>query len=88
MSLAKSEGSSHHKGKETTIDPPPIEGEVGEETPLSESECFKEERTARDLDRECPPLIDPWYDTHSHFLVIPSDYSPFPSSRVWLSLER
>ena len=67
--------------------PPPIEGEVGEETPLSESECFKEERTTHDLDTECPPLIDPWYDTHSYFPVIPNDYSPFLSSCVWLSLE-
>lgn len=88
MSLVKTEGSTHHKGKDTTIDPPTIEGKVGKETPFSKSKHFKKERAARDLDRECPLIIDPWYDTHSHFPVIPIDYSPFLLSHVWLSLEQ
>ena len=35
---------------------------------------------------EFPPLIDPWYDAHIHFPVVPSDYSlPWPG-RMWLSI--
>ena len=32
------------------------------------------------------PLIDPWYGTHIHFPVVPSDYLPLPLGPVWLSI--
>ena len=38
-----------------------------------------------DPNSECPPLIDPWYDTNSHFLVVPDDYSPPLLGHVWWS---
>ena len=56
--------------------------------PYSESDHSEEEEGGRDSGSECPPLIDPWYDTHIHFLVVPDDYSPLPSSHVWLSIYR
>ena len=40
------------------------------------------------MDSECTPLIDPWYDTHSHFPKMPGEYLPPPLSHVWLSLCR
>ena len=78
MSLAKSEGSSNLKGKENVVD----------EAPHSELNCSKEEEATRDPDSECPSLIDQWYDTHSHFPIVPSDYSPPLPGHVWLSLEQ
>jgi len=58
MSPVKSEGSSRCKGKETTVDPPLVKGEGGEEAPLSKLEHSEEEGVSRDLDNECAPLID------------------------------
>ena len=87
MSPAKSEGSSHHKGKKVVIDDPPIEAKKGEEAPHSKSDHYKQEEGTRNPGNECPPLIDPWYDTHSRFPVVLDDYSCPPSGRVWLSLE-
>ena len=87
MSPAKSEGSSRCKGKEAIIDKPLASGERGKEAPHFESDRSEDEETTRDLDSECPPLINPWYDTHSHFLVVPSDYLPPLLGRVWLFLE-
>ena len=87
MLPAKSEGSSHHNGKEIIVDDPPMEAEKGEEAPYSESDCSGDEKRSRDLGSECLPLIDPWHDTHSHFPVGPGDYSPPPPSYFWLSLK-
>ena len=86
MSLAKSEGSSRHKGKEIAVNDPPMKAKKGEEAPYFELDHFKEERN-HDPSNVCPPLIDPWYDTHLHFPVVPSDYLPPPSRHVWISLE-
>ena len=41
-------------------------------------EYSEEEEGSRDPDSECAPLIDPWYDTHMHFLTVPGDYLPPP----------
>ena len=42
---------------------------------------------SRDPDSECTPLLDLWYDIYSHFSVVPNNYSPPLSGRVWLSIE-
>ena len=84
MSLVKGEGSSSRKGKEVVIDDPP---KKGKEAPHSELNHFEKEEVSRSLDIECLPLIDLWYNTYSHFSVVPSDYLPPLSGCVWLSLE-
>ena len=83
MTLAKGKSSSHHKGKEITFDDPATKI-VGENAPLFESERFEEEEGGRDLDSECAPLIDPWYDTHAHFLKVSDKYFPLLPGHVWL----
>ena len=85
MTSMKGEGSSRCKGKEIAIDDPPTKA-VGEKATLSQSECSEEEERSRNPNSKCSPLINPWYDTHTHFLVIPGDYLPPPLSRVWLSI--
>ena len=87
MTLAKSQGSSHRKGKKV-IFTTPATCEVGEEAMYSEWDHSDEEEAQRDLNNECAPLIDPWYDIHPHFQKIPGDYAPPPSGRVWLALCR
>ena len=67
MLPVKSEGSSCCKGKEAVVDQLPIKSEGGKEVFLFELEHSEEEGMAHDLDSECPPLIDWWYDVHSHF---------------------
>ena len=52
--------------------------DVGEEAPHSESERSDEEERHHDPDSECAPFIDPWYDTHTHFPKVPSEYLPLP----------
>ena len=88
MLLAKSEGSFGCKGREITVNDPPIEAEKDKETLHSESDHFDKEEGSRNPGSECPPLINLWYATHSHFLVVPADHSLPPPGRVWLSLER
>ena len=85
MAPVKSQGSFHHKGKEAISDPPAAL-DVGEETEYFKSEHSDEEEAQRDLDSECAPLIDPWYDVHPYFPKIPGDYAPPPLGRVWLVL--
>ena len=75
MSLAKGDSSSHRKGKEDATDDPPTKT-LGEEAPYSKSNRFEEEEGGCDLGSECHPLIDPWYDTHIHFPIVPGDYLP------------
>ena len=58
MTLAKSQSSSHRKGKEVISDPLIAHG-VDEEVAYSESDHFDEEEMERDPDSECVPLIDP-----------------------------
>lgn len=87
MSSAKSKGSSRRKGKEAIIDKPLVDGERGEKEPHFKSDHSEDDKTTRNTDSECPPLINPWYDTHSHFSVVSSNYLPPPLGRVWLSLE-
>ena len=85
MALVKSSGSSRHKRKEAVYDPP-VEQETGKEAVYSELNHFDEEEARRDLDSECAPLIDPWYDVHPSFPKILGDYVPSSPSRVWLAL--
>ena len=85
MSLAKDEGSSHCKGKKVTVDDP-LAKTMGEETLLSKSDHSKKEKGGCDPNSECLPLINPWYGTHIHFPVVPSDYLPLPLGHVWLSI--
>jgi len=85
MSLAKGDSSSHRKGEEDATDDPPTKTLCGE-APYSKSNRFEEEEGGCDLGSECHPLIDPWYDTHIHFPVVPSDYLPPSSGRAWLSI--
>lgn len=85
MSLAKGESSSRRKGKEVATNDPPVET-MGGEALHCKSSRSDEEEGGHDPGSECPPLINLWYDTHIHFLVVSSDYSPPPPSHVWLSL--
>ena len=85
MALMKSSGSSSRKGKEAVYDPL-VEQETGEEAVYSESDHSDEEKARRDLDSECAPLIDPWYDVHHSFPKILGDYVLLQPSRVWLAL--
>ena len=74
MMPAKGQNSSRRKGKEIFSDAP-IVRDVGEEVMYSESDHSNEEEARRAPDGECAPLIDPWYDTHAHFLKVPIDYT-------------
>ena len=87
MTSAKGEGSSRHKGKEIVANDPPSKA-TRKEAPLSELEHSEKEEGSRNPNSECPPLIDPWYDTHTHFPMVPGDYFPLPRGRVWLSICR
>ena len=85
MKSVKSQGSSCHKGKEVVFDDLATR-DVGEEATHSESNHSDEEEAWRDPYSECVPLIYPWYDTHAHFLKVPSKYTmPLPN-RVWLAI--
>ena len=82
----KGQSSSHRKGKDVVSDPPSTHDE-GEEVVYSDPDSSDEE--ARRLpDNECAPLIDLWYDVHSYFPKVPSDYTPLPPGHVWISLCR
>ena len=72
MSPVKGESSSCRKGKVVATDDPPVET-MGGKAHHSESDYFEEEEGGRNPGNECPPLIDPWYDTHIHFLVVSGD---------------
>ena len=85
MTTAKGEGSSRCKGKEIAVDDPATKT-TGKDALFSELERFEEEERSHDPDSECAPLIDPRYDTHTHFSVVLSDYLPPLPSRVWLSI--
>ena len=87
MTLEKGEGSSCCKGKEIAAEDPATEI-VGKDAPLSELECFEKEEGSHNLDSECAPLIDTWYNTHTHFPMVLGDYLPLPPSHVWLSICR
>ena len=87
MSLVKSQGSSRCKGKAIASSSPAIP-DVGKETEHSDSEQSAGEKTRRDPNSECTPLIDPWYEVYPHFPKVLGDYAPPPSGRVWLALVR
>ena len=84
MSPVKSQGSSHRKGKAVASDSPA----VPEEMERSDTERSTEEEMECDLDSECAPLIDPWYEINPHFPKIPGDYVPPPPGRVLITLVR
>ena len=85
MSQAKDEGSSCCKGKEVVADDP-LTKTMGKEVPLSKSNLSEEEKGGCDPNNECLPLVDPWYNTHIHFPMVPDDYLPLLPGRVWLSI--
>jgi len=85
MSPSQGDNSSCRKRKEVVANDLPAKI-VGGEALHSESDHFEEEEGGRDPGSECPPLIDPWYDTYIYFSILPSDYSPLPSGCVWLSI--
>ena len=87
MTPAKSQGSSHRKGK-GVISAPPAMRDVGKKAVYSESDHFNEEEVQRDQDSECTPRINPWYDIHPHFPKILGNYTLLPSGHVWLTLCR
>ena len=87
MTPAKSQSSSRRKGKDVVSDPPATYDE-SEEVEYSEPDSSGKEKVRRPLDSECAPLIDPWYNVHSHFPKVPGDYTPPPPGRVWLALYR
>lgn len=87
MAPVKSQGSSRRKGKEVASDPPAVPV-VGERSEYSESEHSVGEKTQRDPDSECAPLIDPCYEVHPHFPKIPGDHASPPTGRMWLALWR
>ena len=72
MSPVKSPSSSRRKGK----------------TVASDSPAVPEEETERDLDSECAPLINPWYEINPHFPKVPGEYVPPPQGRVLITLVR
>ena len=82
MSPMKSPSSSGRKGKMVASDSPA----VPEEVECSNSKRSTEEETERDLDSECAPLIDPWYDINPHFPKVPREYVPLPQGRVLITL--
>ena len=84
MSPVKSQGSSRRKGKAVASDSPT----VPEEMERSDSERSAEEETERDLDSECAPLNDPWYEVNPHFPKIPGEYVPPLPGRVLITLVR
>ena len=84
MSPVKSPSSSGRKGKMVASDSPAIPEEVEH----SDSEQSTEEETERDLDSECAPLIDPWYEINPHFPKVPGEYVPPPPGRVLITLVR
>ena len=86
MMPAKDKGPSRHKGKEVAADDP-LAKIVGEEAPLSELNRSKEEEGGCNLNSECPPFFDPWYNAHIHFPMVPSDYLPSVGC-VWLFICR
>ena len=84
MSPVKSLSSSRRKGKAVASDSPA----VPEEVERSDLERSTEEETERDLDNECAPLIDPWYEIRPHFPKVPGEYVPPPQGRVLITLVR
>ena len=62
------------KGKTVASDSPA----VPEEVERSDSELSTEEETEHNLDSECAPLIDPWYEISPHFPKVPGEYVPPP----------
>ena len=87
MTPAKGQSSSLRKGKDVVSDIPATHDE-GEEVVCSKFDSFDEEEPRNPLDSECAPLIDPWYDVHSHFPKVPDNYTPPLLGRVWLALCR
>ena len=87
MTSAKGQSSSCYKGKEIVFDDLAMQ-DVGEEATHSESECSNEEKARCNPNSECAPLIDPWCNTHAHFLKVPGEYTLPPLGRVWLALCR
>ena len=85
MMLAKGKGPSHRKGKEVAADDP-LAKIMGKEAPLFKLDHSKEEEGGCNRNSKCPPLINPWYDAHTHFPTVPNDYLPLPKGRVWLSI--
>ena len=88
----KSQGSSRRKGKTIASNSPTVPN-VGEEMERSDmersdSERSAEEETQCDLDSECAPLINLWYEVNPHFPKIPGDYVPPPPGRVLIALVR
>ena len=81
----KGEGSSYRKGREIVSENPATKT-VGEDAHFYELERFDEEEGCCDPDSECASLLDPWYNTHAHFLKVSSEYLPSPLGRVWLSI--
>ena len=72
MSPVKSPSSSRRKGK----------------TVASDSPAVPEEETERDLDSECAPLINPWYEINPHFPKVPGEYVPPLPGRVLITFVR
>ena len=85
MTSANGQNSSQGKGKDVVSDPPATHDE-GEEVVYSDPNSSDEEEERRHPDSECAPLIDLWYDVHSHFPKVLDDYTPPLPSRVWLAL--
>ena len=85
MMLIKCQSSSRCKGKEI-LSNPSVAHDVGEEAMYSKSNHSDEKEAQRALDSECASLIDPWYNIHTHFSKVPSDYTQSPPGLVWLAL--
>ena len=84
MSPMKSPSSSRRKAKTVASDSPA----VPEEVERSDSERSTEEETECDLDSECAPLINPWYEINLHFPKVPGEYVLPPLGRVLITLVR
>lgn len=71
--------------KEKRLADDPLVKVVGGEAPHFELDHFEKEEEGRDPGSECPSLVNQWYNTHIHFLVVSDDYSPPPLGYVRLS---
>ena len=85
MTLVKGQSSSCRKGKKV-VSNASVAHDVGEEAVYSESDHSDEEVARHAFDSKCTSLINPWYDTHTHFPKVLSDYTPSSLGRVWLAL--
>ena len=95
MSPAKDEGSSAIRGKKLLL--MILLPNCGRRNSSLRIGPLREGGKGMDPNSDCHPLINPWYDTHIHFPMVPGDYLSlwyegflgpfgFHHSRSWYTL--